>query len=236
MSLYRTLTGVVIHFGCMAIWGVALGDTIQLSNGATLVGEIVSEDETQVTIAVALAGGTITTHEVVDRKDIAQIVRETPEEKAQADMERAYAKVRRYQLDPRTSGPVSYYDQVINGVFERFLHQYPDSSHTNEVARMILEWQGERDKVVAGFGKWDGQWMEAARAAKLATEARARLHPERDHKPAVPTTEPELSSGRSVPAPAALNDVENWLSQYWFYGVVAVVVGLWLVTRLFTKQ
>jgi hypothetical protein len=236
MSLKRTLQHVALCLGCLAILGAAAADTVKLKDGTVLEGDIISEDETQLTLTVVFASGTISFQEVIRKSDIAEVIRLTPEQKTERDMEKAYERLKKYQLDVRRSGPVSYYDQVIKGVFLRFLQQYPSSPYTNDVDSKILQWQTERDKVAAGLAKWDGQWMEASEAAKLAEQARAQFHLERNHGPTAITNQPRSTPVESAGEPSALTDVTDWLKRYWIYGAVAAVVGLWLVSRLFTKQ
>jgi hypothetical protein len=236
MSLKRTLQQVALCLGCLSIFSTAFADTIKLKNGTVLEGDIISEDETQLTLVVVFASGTISSQEVIRKTDIAEVIRLTPEQKTERDMGAAYERLKKYQLDVRKSGPVNYYDQVINGVFLHFLQQYPNSPYTNEVESKIFQWQAERDKVAAGFGKWDGQWMEASEAAKLAEQARAQLRLEQGHGPTAVTNQPRPPRAESAGEPSTLIDVTDWLKRYWIYGAAAVVVGLWLVSRLFTKQ
>src|SRR6266480_46461 len=126
MRLQRTFRRVAVYLGCLTIATAAFADTVKLKNGIVLEGEIISEDETQMTIAVGFAWGTITSHEVINKNDVAEVFRLTPEQRAQRNMDAAYAKLKSYRLDVKNSGTVSYYDQVINGVFLRFLERYPN--------------------------------------------------------------------------------------------------------------
>ena len=232
-----------VAFSCCGVFMVlgscltTRADTVRLKDGTVVEADIIAEDETQITVVAIFAAGTITTREVIKKKDIAVVIRLTPEQKAKRDMDMAYERLRNYQLDGKTSEPVSYYNQVIDGVFRLFLQQYPSSPYTNEVASKISEWQTERDRVVAGFAKWGGQWMAAAEAARRAEQARAQLHLEQSHQPAAPANQPRPPPPTpSVAEPAALTDVTDWLKRYWIYGAAAVLVGLWLASRLFTQQ
>src|SRR5258708_40333320 len=97
----------------------ARADSVRLNNGTVLEGEILSEDDIQMVIEVALAGGTILKRETIKKAEIAQIKRLTLEQKAERAMEAAFKDLQRYQLDPSTSRAVSYYDQVITEVLRK---------------------------------------------------------------------------------------------------------------------
>jgi hypothetical protein len=159
-----------LAFSTLCLAAVVRADTVKLNDGTVVEGDILSEDETQLVINAEFASGTITEKQTLNKSDIAQVTRLTPEQKAARDMERAYRKLQQYQLDPNTSGPLSYYDQAIDDVFRPFLQQYPASPYTNAVANMISLWQADRDKVASGMGKYHGQWMNAADAARLVQE------------------------------------------------------------------
>src|SRR5258708_35870589 len=80
-------------------------------------------------------------------------------------MKQEYDKLEGYQLNRKTSYGVDYYNQVIDGVFRRFLTQHPDSPHTASVNARIAEWKAQRDLVAAGNIKFHGRWAPAAEAA-----------------------------------------------------------------------
>ncbi len=145
----------------------ARADTIKLKDGTTLEGMILSEDDQRITIEIQYAGGTITKRETVQRAEVAEVIRLTAEQKA-------YRQTQKYRLDPNNSYPQpAYYDQVITNVFRPFLAQYPQSSNAAEISDKILQWQTERDQVVAGQVKYHGQWMSAEEARPLIVEDRA---------------------------------------------------------------
>lgn len=198
-------------------------DTVKLNDGTVLDGDIISENETQLTMEVQFASGTITRKETVTKTDVAQIIRLTPEQKAERARERAFKKLEAYQLDSATSFPLSYYDHVINNVLRQFLIQYPDSSHTKAVQDKLSQWLAERDEVASGQAKYKGQWM---RADAVPTRSTASA-PATKNEPAPPALPP-------APPPAAMNDVLEWLQKYWVYGAVVALAGLWIVSRFFT--
>jgi len=152
----------------------ALADTLKLNNGTTVEGNIIAETDTEYIVERTLAGGTIKTKDTIRKRDVASVVRATPEEKAAAAMKEAYDALKRYQLDPNNSYAKDYYDQVLNGSFRKFLADYPDSPFTAEVRERVAAWEAERDKVVAGQIKRNGQWLSTSEASLLDETQRAQ--------------------------------------------------------------
>ena len=142
-------------------------ESVRLNDGTVLDGDILSENETQLTIEAQFASGTITKKETLNKADIAQVTRLTPEEKTQRAMEMAFKKLETYQLDSMTSFPVSHYDEVINDVFHPFLIQYPNSPYAKAVQEKLTQWLRERDEAASGKAKYRGKWLTADEAAKL---------------------------------------------------------------------
>ena len=184
----RSRWGRQILFHCVLfVVGIVLlahADTVKLKDGAVLEGDIVSEDDMQLTVEVRFASGTITSRRTVRKTDVVQITRLTEEQKAQRAMERAFEQVQEYQLDPNTSEPLSYYDHVINDVFHPFRRLYPSSPHEEEVNNKIAEWTAERDKVAGGLARMGNEWIprdeaerriELLRAQRLLAQGQAAL-------------------------------------------------------------
>jgi hypothetical protein len=151
-------------------------ETIKLKDGTVVDGALIAEDDQQLTLEVKMAGGTMTAKRTYKKSEIAEIVRPTAEQKAQAEMQAAYEAARKNQLDPNSSFQLAQYDKVLNDIFAPFLSKYPNSPHVAEILKLSEEWQNERDQVAAGKGKARGQWMSAADAAKLIAQDRAQYH------------------------------------------------------------
>ena len=81
-------------------------------------------------------------------------------------MERDIKQLRTRVLNPQTSSPVAYYDQVITNEFRKFIATYPHSPHEAEVLAQINDWQAERDRVAAGSVKYAGDWMSKSNCEK----------------------------------------------------------------------
>lgn len=149
-----------------AIVAVAGADTVKLKDGTELQGRIVAETETEVTVEVSFANGTITQTRTHLKSEVAEISRLTPEQKA-------LEETRRYELKLDAAFPQPYYDEVITNVFRKFLAEYPNSPGAAEVTAKIAAWETERDQVAAGKVKYRGQWLtEAERGRPWLDEAR----------------------------------------------------------------
>ena len=83
-------------------------------------------------------------------------------------MERDIKQLRTRQLNPQSSSPVAYYDQVIANDFRKFLATYPNSPYAAEVNDQIKDWQAERDRVAAGSVKYAGDWMSKSNCEKYS--------------------------------------------------------------------
>jgi hypothetical protein len=140
----------------------AHADLIRLQDGTTVTGEIREESATEIRIETEIAGGTIVRTETIPKDQIAEIQRWTPTQKQEWLATREFEKLAKYQLSPKTSGTVAGYNQVIDGVFRKFLRDYPESVHVPKVKAQLALWEAERDKVAAGQVKFEGEWLSKA--------------------------------------------------------------------------
>jgi hypothetical protein len=152
----RTRTSFLVYaLGTCLLWaGTTQGDIIKLKNGTAIDGEIIAETDSEYTIETSRAGGSIRTKDNVAKSDVTEIVKATAEQKA----ERAYNDTLRYKLDPNQSFTKDYYDRILEGVFRKFLKDYPNSAFEKEMGSRVVEWEAERDKVASGFAKQTGRW------------------------------------------------------------------------------
>jgi hypothetical protein len=157
------LAGVAIH-----------GDTIKLKDGTVLEGDVTAEDDATISIHLELAGGTIAQTRQIDKADIAEITRWTPEQRAAWQVKRDYERLEKYQLNPDTSYEPYYYYQVVNDGFRKFLAQHPDSPYTSNVTARITQWEAERALVAGGKVKLHGRWLSAAAGARLVEREHAQ--------------------------------------------------------------
>jgi hypothetical protein len=131
----------------------------------------VAESKTNVSIYLEFSHGTITQTRPINKDAVADIIRWTPEQKAQWLAQRDYQSLQRYQLNPNTSYALEYYDKIIHDVFDKFLTQHTDSPSAENVTEHRAEWMAERDLVAAGNIKFRGRWSPAAETAPLVERA-----------------------------------------------------------------
>lgn len=190
---------------------------IKLNNGDTREGPVLAEDEQQITINAQFAHGTITRRDIIDKADIATLTHLNQAERTQRMASMAYRALDKYQLDPKNSRPVSFYDRVILDVFKPFLSQYPNTPEAEQVSSRLSEWLTERAKVASGMVKRRGQWTT----------------PDGSHATA------ELAKTNAPASPAepqgVLEQMGDFLGKYWMYMCVGILVALWGVSRLFGK-
>lgn len=160
---------------CFLLWLMGLAvvgfaDEIHLKDGTRLKGTILKEDDQELQVEVALAGGTIFKTETIKRAQIDVIVRQTDAEKAAEEMEQAFKRLSNYRLNPQASQPAKYYEEVIQNVFKRLLHDYPGSPHETDVKERLATWEAERERVARGEAKYNGQWLSASEVASKREE------------------------------------------------------------------
>lgn len=159
----------------LALWTLvttAAADTVKMKDGTIYDGTIQTETTTALSIEVANAAGTIFRTVEVDKANVAEIIRTTAEQRAILDMEATYKQLLKYQLDPVSSQPLPYYNQVISNVFFKYLDKYPGSPHEADVTSRVNIWTEEREKVAAGQGRIGTEWMSAAEVPKKLEEAK----------------------------------------------------------------
>jgi ABC-type transporter Mla MlaB component len=146
--------------------GAARADTVELKDGTKIEGDIIGETDTNFTIEVAQARGTILNSQTIAKSDIAGVTRVSEED-------RDYRESLKSTLNADVNYTVARYDQVIEGVFRKFLAQYPASVHAGDVTSRLAQWQEERDKTAAGLIKINGAWLSAEQLDRFGSQARA---------------------------------------------------------------
>jgi hypothetical protein len=149
-------------------------DTLKLKDGTMLEGEITAEDDSAVSIYLEFSRGTITQTRRINKAEIAEIVRWTPEQRANWRMQRDYERLQAYRLNAKDSYLIEYYDQTIDGIFQKFLSDHPDSPYTSNVMARITEWKSERTLVSAGNIRFRGRWSPAAEMGPLIARERGQ--------------------------------------------------------------
>lgn len=157
----------------------ATADTLKLKDGTQVDGDVLSENDKSVVIEVSFAQGTIATQRTYAKNEIVEISRTPAKEKEKQKMEYWYGRVMAYQLNPKTSHAVEYYDSVITGIFKRYLSVFPESPHKSEINRLMAQWQAERDQVAANKVKRDGKWLNSTEAEQWTDDQKALGYLER---------------------------------------------------------
>jgi len=159
----------------LVCWSLFLGwvtllagyaDTLKLKNGTVLEGIILEQDAQRIVIEVHIAGGTIAQKKTVNMTEIAEVVRLSPERKAEQEMMLGYVELQKSRLDPSNNLTLAQYDVVIEK-FLKFRAQYPNSLYEKQVGKSLAAWQAERDAVALGKVKHLGRWLTGEEAAKV---------------------------------------------------------------------
>lgn len=157
----------------LAFTATAPADTLRLKNGTSVEGDIVSENEQAILIEVSFDNGDITTRRTYLKSDISGVDRTAPEEKKKQKADLWYHRVMKYQLNPKTSYQIDYYDRVLKEVFQKYQEVFPESPHLKEIQALEAQWKAERLQVAAGQVKRDNTWMTSAEAEKRTEDQKA---------------------------------------------------------------
>ena len=129
------------------------GDIIKLKSGEKLDGVILSETASEVKIEIQ-ASKTVKETKTVQRKDIVELVKATPDQ---------FAAVELAKLVP-TKDLMSdaEYQKTIAEKLEPFLKKYPTSRHKGEVEAILKTYQEEMAQAKSGAKKLEGAWITPA--------------------------------------------------------------------------
>lgn len=127
-------------------------DTITLKSGEELVGTILSETDSSVTIEYN-ATPRIKDIKTISREEISDIHSETPAEIAYRELEAILP------ADDLLSA--EDYDKLIAEGPAAFLREFPNSPQAPKVNAIIATLEEEKAKAAEGFRKFDGQWLPA---------------------------------------------------------------------------
>ena len=144
------------------------GDIIKLKSGEKLDGVIVSETPTEVTIEIQTGrGGSIKDPKKVLRKDIAELIKATPDQFEAAELGKLLPAP-----DMMTDAA---YQKVITEKLEPFLKKYPATKYKGDVEAIVKAYQEEMAKAKAGSKKLEGVWVPPAELIWNAYNFEARL-------------------------------------------------------------
>jgi hypothetical protein len=132
----------------------ARADTLTLTTGEILTGDIVAETATDYSLRTANANYSIVSTRLVAKTDVRAVQRDTPEQKARRA---SYENLCRYNLNPNQEYTAAYYNQVI-ALMEKFLATWPDDA----IRAKLAEWNAELAQVSKGRVKYNNYWMSPA--------------------------------------------------------------------------
>ena len=75
-------------------------DTVKQKDGTVLEGEIVAEDESTLSIYLEFSRGTITQTRQINKADIVEVIRLTPQQRIEWREKRDYENLQQFQLSP----------------------------------------------------------------------------------------------------------------------------------------
>ena len=160
----------IAALSAFSVGSFALADTIIMK--ATPGGEakkyerakVLSETPTSVTFEYNPVGNIKDTR-TEQKVDIGEIIRQKPEEVEIVPL-REVAKI----PDLSTSDK---YETVIQEQLRPFINKYPGSPQAAEVEGLIKGLQSEKEKIISGSVKMDGQWLTPEQAKRDAREIEA---------------------------------------------------------------
>lgn len=129
---------------------LAPADTIKLKDGKSLDGTIIAEDASSVTIKTIVVGK-ITDNKIVQRADIASIVKKTPEDDA--------AEAVKKLLPSEDFLQPSAYNKLIAEGPDKFLATYPNSKYRAEILAVKKSLTDEQAQTRRSMRKVDGKWL-----------------------------------------------------------------------------
>lgn len=128
------------------------GDVIKLRSGEKLDGVIISETATEVKMEIQV--GRIKETKTLQRKDIAELIKATPDQFEAAELARLVPAP-----DMMTDAA---YQKIIAEKLEPFLRKYPVSRYKAEVEAIVKTYQDEMTQAKSGAKKLEGAWVAPA--------------------------------------------------------------------------
>jgi len=164
MSKCSLISAVVLAF----FWLVpaALSDEIRLKSGEVLKGRIVSEGEDFLRIEIVVSE-TIRETMMVSRADVAEVVKEAPDNVEFAKIE---------HLVPTSSLlGVNQYRSMIETGPDAFLRNFPESAHVPRVQEIRATLAEELDRVERGYVKVGEDWISPQDRAQFEARVNSRI-------------------------------------------------------------
>lgn len=189
----RFLSGSVLALLASASFAFAAGDVIKLKTGEKLEGVIKEESPTEVVIELVLGSGGIKDLKTVPRKDIAEVIKATPDQFEAAEL----AKL----VPAEDMMSDNAYQKIITEKLEAFLKKYPASKFKADVESILKTYQDEMAKAKSGAKKLEGVWILPEELVWNAYNFEARLKRVQMEK--------LLKAGKTADAYRLLAELEN---------------------------
>lgn len=139
---------------------------VELKSGDRLEGQLISQDHDTITVRCMLTPKIVDTR-TLQKSDVRSVVIITP----------AQAAMRSLRLESLIPGAdlmtVEDYDRIIRGPFSKFLKVHPNGPEAAQVKAMVTLLEQEKARAGAGEVKVEGEWIEAATAARNRHEIEA---------------------------------------------------------------
>ena len=127
-------------------------ECIKLNNGKVING-LILEDTPDGILMEYFVTPTIRDQKLFPKDQIASVVKDSPDEKA--------FKALGTLVSPKTIHDTSFHDELILKKIPSYLKKYPYSSHLSELRATLATLEGERDRLLAGDRKINGDWISA---------------------------------------------------------------------------
>ncbi len=158
---------LVFFAGVLLMASTGLADTVKLKSGETLEGKITSEGSDYIKLEIAVSS-TIKDTKIIPKNDIAQIIKAAADDVALSDL--------RKKLPAPSLMSAEAYRSLISSGPEKFLKEFPSSTHKAEVEKILADLKEELDKVERGWVKVEGDWIspQERKDFKALTDSRIR--------------------------------------------------------------
>jgi len=147
-----------------------LADEVRLKSGEVLKGRIVAEAEDFLRIEVAVSD-TIRETKMVSRADIAEVIKEAPD-----NVE--FAKIEQMLPTPSLLG-INDYRSLLETGPDAFLRNFPESEHVGKVREIREALAEESAKAERGFVKIGEDWISPQERAEFEARVNSRIGLER---------------------------------------------------------
>ena len=139
---------------CTLSFGSLRADVIVLKSGERLEGKVVSETDTTISLEYKLTAK-IKDTKLIEKSEIKEMTRLTPSQ----------AEFQEREIDKLLPTPdlltAAAYESIIQDKLRTFVAKYPGTPEAAEAEKIIVTLGEEKEKVIQGQLKMEGQWLDA---------------------------------------------------------------------------